>query len=547
MKKKLLTILLFATISILCAVLFVACNNGNATQKDTYSITLSHDDTETPLVKINTTGNYDMNAIEKGSSITFSVELRNDYDPSTLKIFSNDKETALQLNADLSNDYIDNVTYRQIGTFMLENISENINLTYQAEEQKIAIHFYTSIFEGTPTTEQTEVFNSFYIDGDTKPLSEYVDSGEPFYTTLSQILSTETRNGSAKNEGYLSVCGGEILNGAYIYDTFSLGEGMMKALLSKEGEPGNLFQDWATPEKNLFFINLQDYFIWRDPLTANQAYAKQMNIAVDPTAILPNPYGRIQPCGSVFNVDESLLYEDFSLGKNPENITFTLNKLDGVNFTNAEVRIWDTVIEPDADGVYTIDQAPIYYKNTERIEKDSECSRYEIFLSGVDYSACKDLFVLTIDNQHKEQAAVYNRSGGYYYSDENIIVTDKDTLYATHVEFEISYGIATSEKITELSAASIDFILTVTLKDQKVLTFDLGEYLPSSGNITVDNETQSNACNITETDQVDIRYNLSETGTLSDENGVYQYIYRFDIRVGCWIGTGINSVKISQK
>lgn len=87
-----MTILLLATISIICAVLFAACNNGNATQKDTYSITLSHDDTETPLVKINTTGNYDMNAIEKGSSITFSVELRNDYDPSTLKIFSNDKE-----------------------------------------------------------------------------------------------------------------------------------------------------------------------------------------------------------------------------------------------------------------------------------------------------------------------------------------------------------------------------------------------------------------------------------------------------------------------
>ena len=48
MKKKLLIILLPATISIICAVLFVACNNGNNTKKDTYSITLSHDDTETP-------------------------------------------------------------------------------------------------------------------------------------------------------------------------------------------------------------------------------------------------------------------------------------------------------------------------------------------------------------------------------------------------------------------------------------------------------------------------------------------------------------------
>lgn len=546
MKKKLLTILLLATISIICAVLFAACNNGNATQKDTYSITLSHDDTETPLVQINTAGNYDMNAIEKGSSITFSVELRNDYDPSTLKIFSNGKETALQLNADISIDYIDNVTYNQIGTFTLDNITENINLTYQVAEQKIAIHFYTSIFEGTPTTEQTEVFNSFYIDGDPKPLSEYVDSEQPFYTTLSRILSTETRNGSAKYEGYLSVCGGEILNGAYIYDTFSFGEGMMKALLYKEGEPGNLFQDWATPEKNLFFINLQDYFVCRDPQTANQAYAKKMNIAVDPTAILPNPYGRIQPSGTVFDVDESLLYKDFSLGKNPENVSFTLNKLDGVNFENAEVRIWDSVIEPDENGVYTIDQAPIYYKSTEKIQNELSITAYRIFLSGVDYSACDDLFVLTIDNQHKEQAAVYNRSGGYY-SDENIIVTDKDTLYSTHVEFDISYEIATSEKITELSAASIDFILTVTLKDKKVLTFDLGEYLPSSGNITFDPGTQSNSCDITETDQVEIRYNLSETGTLSDENGVSQYIYRFDIRVGCWIGTGINSVKISQK
>lgn len=40
MKKKLLAILLLATISIICAVLFVACNNGNNTKKDTYSITL---------------------------------------------------------------------------------------------------------------------------------------------------------------------------------------------------------------------------------------------------------------------------------------------------------------------------------------------------------------------------------------------------------------------------------------------------------------------------------------------------------------------------
>ena len=158
----------------------------------------------------------------------------------------------------------------------------------------------------------------------------------------------------------------------------------------------------------------------------------------------------------------------------------------------------------------------------------------------------KEMVNLTIDNQNKEQAAVYNRSGGYYF-DENIIVTDKDTLYSTHVEFEISYDITTSEKITELSAASIDLILIVTLKDKKVLTFDLGNYLPSSGNITVDNETQSNACNITETDQVDIRYNLSETGTLSDENGVYQYTYRFDIRVGCRVGSGTNFVVISQK
>lgn len=33
MKKKLLTILLLATISIICAVLFAACNNGNALKK----------------------------------------------------------------------------------------------------------------------------------------------------------------------------------------------------------------------------------------------------------------------------------------------------------------------------------------------------------------------------------------------------------------------------------------------------------------------------------------------------------------------------------
>ena len=56
MKKKLLTILLLATISIICAVLFAACNNGNNTQKDTYSIALSHGNTEDTRVQINTAG-----------------------------------------------------------------------------------------------------------------------------------------------------------------------------------------------------------------------------------------------------------------------------------------------------------------------------------------------------------------------------------------------------------------------------------------------------------------------------------------------------------
>ena len=43
MKKKLLTILLLATISIICAVLFVACNNGNASCQNQYNRQLRHE------------------------------------------------------------------------------------------------------------------------------------------------------------------------------------------------------------------------------------------------------------------------------------------------------------------------------------------------------------------------------------------------------------------------------------------------------------------------------------------------------------------------
>lgn len=559
MKKRLILLSLLVTLSILSAVIFFACNDSNTdSEKEvTYSVTLTYDD-DIPLssgalqVEVYSIGNgIDLNSVKKGSNLTVGVKLRNDYDAESFKIFANGNQVEFTLNSTCNDyDYIDNKTLREIGTFTLSNVTEDINLTYEVEEQKIEINFNRYEIADNPTEAQKAVLNCFYMDGDSNSIGYYFYNNQPYYTTLSQILTTNTASGYDKSSGFLALTGGDILNGAYIYDTFSFGQGMMKALMFKEGYEGNMFNDLGSVQKNVYYINIRDYFTLIDPNSpvSGESYAKQIDISVDPSAIIPNPYGRIQNSGDVFVLPDNIQYNDFALGKNPENVTFTLNKMQGVNFDNAEILIWDTVIEPDERGVYTIDKAPIYYMSEDRLSDNVHApSVYQIFLKGVDYSDCADLFVLNIDNEHSNVQSIYNL-GSFYYQDETIIVEHKDTTFSySYAQFEFDYYIESAEEITQLSAVSCDIIIKVNLDDTNVLTFDLGEFLPATGNAPFDQENQRNVCNITQTDKVDISYILSQTGAISGDNGVEKYIYSFNIRIGCKISSGQNSVVISQK
>ena len=555
MKKRLLFVFLLAIMIVSVAMVFVACNNNTTPSgpSNTYSVEVQYDEGE-ERIWINLISSVYSEAVPEGTDLKYHVQLTRDCVASSVKIYANGNPVTLDLIEGADNhEYIDN-GIRDIGEFTLKNVKEDTVITYEYEEVQIKINLNlvseTDPSYSQPTGEQTQIFNGLSFDGDNHSLSYYTTTKTPYYTTYSQITDDYTLDGKPKTSGYLAVKSANTVNGAYCWDNFELDQGLskiIKAFMYIPGEEGNLFNDWVYYSNNTFYISLYNFrykYEEGGEIYDSGSYYREMNITVNPSAIFDNPNGGFDSLGDAFELtNPDLKYGDFELGNNPQGgITFTLNQVEGVDYTNAEVYVWDTKIEP-VDGVYTIDHAPMYYVSEPgdfTLKTD-----YKLYLKNVDYSQASSLYVLDIENNNAKVGFDYIEGNDTYYSDDSILVMRHDSAVSSLVSITFRYSFDSPEDVKSITGEYMNLLFNVTVNGTEKLAFDLDNFLPDAGNAQYDPLYGKVVCN-TETD-VEVLYTGPIEGTtITDESGtVIMRTYIFDVTVSFAIAGGENSFVIS--
>lgn len=557
MKKRLLFVFLLAVMVVSVAMVFVACNGNNTPgPSKTYSVNVQYDEPE-ERIWISLISSVYYGAVPEGTDLKYHVQLRNDCVASSVKIYANGNPVTLDLLEGADDyEYIDE-GIRDIGEFTLKNVKEDTVITYEYEEVQIKINLNlvseTDPSYSQPTLEQTQIFNGLSFDGDNHSLSYYASTKTPYYTTYSQITDDYTLDGKPKTSGYLAVKSANTVNGAYCWDNFELDQGssqMLKAFMYIPDEPGNLFNDWSRCSNNTFFVGLYDFrYKYEEGGTIydSNSYYREMNITVNPSAIFDNPKGGFDSLGDAFKLkNPDLAFGDFDLGNNPQGgITFTLDKVDGVDYTNAEVYVWDTKIEP-VNGVYTIKHAPMYYVS-EPGDFDLRTD-YKLYLKNVDYSQASSLYVLDIGNNNAK--VTFNNIGGYYdttyYLDDSILVMRPDSAASSALGITFRYEFDSPEDVMSITGEYMNLLFNVTVDGEEKLAFDLDNFLPNTENTYYDQNQGKTVCK-TGTDVEVLYYGPIEGTTIYDgESGtVIMRTYLFDITVSFAIAGGENSFVIS--
>ena len=555
MKKRLLFVFLLAVMLVSVAMVFVACNDNKTPSgpSNTYSVDVQYDEGE-ERIWINWLSSVSSEAVPEGSNLKYHVQLRNDCVASSVKIYANGNPVTLDLIAGADDyEYIDE-GIRDIGEFTLKNVKEDTVITYEYEEVQIKVNLIlisnTDDAYSEPTLEQTQIFNGLSFDGDNHPLSYYTTTKTPYYTTYSQITDDYTLDGKPKTSGYLAVKSKNTVNGAYCWDNFELDQGsskIIKAFMYIPGEPGNLFNDWSRCSNSTFFVGLYDFrYKYEEGGTIydSNSYYREMNITVNPSAIFDNPNGGFDSLGDVFKLtNPDLAFGYFDLGNNPQGgITFTLDQVEGVDYTNAEVYVWDTKIEP-VDGVYTIDHAPMYYVS-EPGDFDLR-TNYKLYLKNVDYSQASSLYVLDIENNNAK--VTFDNIGGddTYYSDDSVLVMRPDSAVSSRVSITFRYYFDSPEDVMNITGEYMNLLFNVTVNGTEKLAFNLDNFLPNPGIAEYDPLYGKIVCN-TGTDVEVLYTGPSEGTTITDGSGtVIMRTYIFDITVSFAIAGGKNSFVIS--
>lgn len=554
MKKRLLFVFLLAVMIVSVAMVFVACNDNKTPSgpSNTYSVDVQYDEPE-ERIWINLLSSVSTEAVPEGSNLKYHVQLRNDCVASSVKIYANGNPVAVDLIAGADDyEYIDN-GIRDIGEFTLKNVKEDTVITYEYEEVQIKVNLIlisdTDDAYSEPTLEQRAIFNGLSFDGD-KPLSYYTTTKTPYYTTYSQIESLKTTDGNEKLNGYLAVKSNNTVNGAYYWDNFDLDQGLskiIKAFMYIPGEPGNLFEDFVYYSNNTFFVRLSDFkykYEEGGEIYDSGAYYREMNITVNPSAIFDSPDGSFDSLGDVFQLtNPDLAFGYFDLGNNPQGgITFTLDKVDGVDYTNAEVYVWDTKIEP-VDGVYTISHAPMYYVS-EPGDFDLR-NNYKLYLKNVDYSQASNLYVLDIENNNAKVG--FDSIGGddTYYLDDSVLVMRPDSAVSSLASITFRYEFDSPEDVKSITGEYMNLLFNVTVNGEEKLAFDLDNFLPNTENAKYDPLYGKIVCK-TGTDVEVLYAGPFEGTTITDGSGtVIMRTYIFDITVSFAIAGGKNSFVIS--
>lgn len=543
MKKKFNFLVVIFIVVLAMALVLVACtNNGNNNTGDdnnpdagnqpsptdkTYNITYEPNSnipngTIEPLQFVSEDGNN--STIQHGKSKKLDLELRKDLDATTLKVFANGKQLKVDLNsthADYQN--INNFESRVVGSVTLSGISQDTTITYSVEEQTIDVQFVLHNYNYA-SSEQRTIFQKLKM-ADNSSLSQLATTNTAYKATYSQIIESKFNSVVDNGQFALAISGGDLVSGVYNFSDNG------KQFAYKTDSNRQLFVDCITSLKNQFCLSVKDYKL------LDNSFPRTITVNLDPTAINVVPDCELYTRGStIFTIDPP--YDQWFNASLTPNIEFALNKLQNIDYSNAQVYIWDTVVQPNADGTYTIDKAPIYYMNDKRLQNENAQDQvvyYSLYVKGINFASSSALTIINIqkDNVNVANFGALVDSGqdiDIYYQDDSIVAYQKSNQWATFsFDYTTEYGSGNS--INNIDLSTVNLILKIKGSDKFEQYFK--NYMPNSANVTENNGVYTLE---TYTEKITIQYRVG----LVDEKkiqGETKYKYTFRITVTMMLGT----------
>lgn len=412
-------------------------------------------------------GTITTGAVNKGTSVSYDLFLRDDYDINTLKVYANETEIPLQRNSAYSTDVIiDTSNFQKAGKVTVENISCDTVLSVKCSYKKIKFKFV--IDSGNDLTgDQRKILSDFSFNGD-KTLGLLVN--EDLFIELPY-------NEYAENGGMIFKC-------AYKVGYYSLSDYDM------------VENGYFSP---LFTPSLNEYLIGLDNSVGNENV-----VAIKPENIDVNSYivkflntSAIQIKATNLEDNLELLRGDLDVGVSAEReieYEFTLNKEYNVDISNAELYVFDTKLERASETADKIvwkfnskTNLPCQFvkqlelNSNNRIFNDS-ISYYGVTLKGLDFtntSLSKISFSVDDKDFSSKLYTEYftNNAIAYYYDLQNTVYVRYDASEFASNEYTVMVNLSSYEKRFGVFEIIKDGQAPVTINiSEKLSLFENGIY-----------------------------------------------------------------------
>lgn len=251
--KKIFLISVLSVLLLVCLGIAVACSSNSVQiQFDT------QDYVDLGIEKQDGTWSFDPN-VNKGSSKTYDVKLRNCYDVGTLKVYANGEEAQF-VPSDTYDASAPLGDWQIVGKVTFANVQENVQVTFACEEKVLNFSFKGA--EGYENSANKALLNDFKLDEQTTLLSA-VENSYTYQTTYSALESSAG----------ISLTETKKKNGYYAFESYDSMGGLFASFISGSAGISNA-HDYLTKEHNQYRIGVETY-----------AIALQNEVVVDPDGL----------------------------------------------------------------------------------------------------------------------------------------------------------------------------------------------------------------------------------------------------------------------
>ncbi len=357
MKRK----LLIATLIVLMTIVAVGTLAG--CEKTKYDVTIDIPDGGTFYRLAEAKNNSPQGSTEEGSSVTYHFEMQDNMDIDTLKFYVNDVATNFDIDSSYSVPTKITGNFVYIGSYTIENVTEDVKMHFTAKETTIEICFTLPNEPSSLSSEQLAILNDLSVK-DSTTLADAYNSPITITTTYNELM----------------------LNEWAIPMTYRYTLGCVNI------EPGFLGYN-IVPKMSVDNLNTYNIYLLTDG-TAKTSY----DITIDPSKVSYHTFTVEYGTNSLITL-EGTSYDPssgYTLTADPDN-NFVI-KFDtttpGIDYTNATLKINDTVVMGLGSGIafstsgfqVSCYHAPVFYSVFTDGDIIGEEFFYYVTLEGVTFN-----------------------------------------------------------------------------------------------------------------------------------------------------------------